>query len=671
MLHQVVRVYPSLVLDGALIGETKKKHVSSCLELAALSVDFDKRNGMAWLLQVSTPPLKIFTGNMRLLNTVTEQARDFLPHDVPRYAILSHTWGAEEVTFQDLESQNFQHLKGYAKLHGSCRVARTEGYDWIWIDTCCIDKTSSAELSEAINSMFAWYRDADVCYAYLGDVHYDADSSSDELEKALRKSRWFTRGWTLQELIAPSIVVFLNATWRELGTKASLAGEIAAITGIAHDVLAPKGLSLRAVLDRCCIAQRMSWASKRLTTRVEDMTYCLLGIFDVSMPLLYGEGDKAFLRLQKEIINQFDDDMTIFVWTWPSGGARPFTGLLAHSPWCFRYHGHVRPYPINNAQDYDQTGRRDGEVTKNIIQLYLKKIYMHPAVQDPPGPDDIKSEHEVTDDDRGFPGPYTDLASIRGMKIPHPRFSTQPGPCIVLLDCWAPSGQIGLLLDYAEGCWYLSRYQLLCNNRPILFKPADMSVFAGTQRDDVSCALILKERSIPSINPHYRELRLTMPLCQYGYTAREVQQTLRDEEDALYVLLDSEIEEYGVSFEEFELVLLLLSVPPSADGDADAEMPPFLLACSRTSGDISRYTAVAVKVLTLEYGSQEELATANVAEWCARAKEAIVPVGEQMRRQIAVSQTIMPLSARFDLVIKNRPSPSEVHIVVLVEEKAS
>ncbi|KAK0723609.1 heterokaryon incompatibility protein-domain-containing protein, partial [Lasiosphaeria miniovina] len=265
---------------------------------------------------------------MRLLNTSNEQAKEFLG-DIPRYSILSHTWGQEEVSLSDLlrGPDHFRGLSGYAKIAGACAVARREGFDWIWIDTCCIDKSSSAELSEAINSMFNWYKDADVCYAYLSDV-LDLDLD------VFAASRWFKRGWTLQELIAPAVVVFLGSTWRELGTKASLAVEIASITGIDTQVLSPQPAamdrswtaryygrwtaryyptSIRAVLDECSVAQRMSWAARRVTSRPEDQAYALMGLFGVNMPLLYGEGSKAFIRLQREIMNQ-SDDMSIFVW---------------------------------------------------------------------------------------------------------------------------------------------------------------------------------------------------------------------------------------------------------------------------------------------------------------------------------------------------------------------
>jgi hypothetical protein len=179
---------------------------------------------------------------------------------------------------------------GYSKIRGCCKAAAADGFEYVWIDTCCIDKTSSSELSEAINSMYKWYQEAEVCYVYLADVFPDISTSS------FAKSRWFTRGWTLQELIAPSSVIFFDAHWRDIGTKASLVKPIAEITGIHIDALSNGRVS------RFSVAQRMSWASRRETTREEDIAYCLLGIFSINMPLLYGEGQKAFLRLQEEIM---------------------------------------------------------------------------------------------------------------------------------------------------------------------------------------------------------------------------------------------------------------------------------------------------------------------------------------------------------------------------------
>ncbi|KAH6702877.1 heterokaryon incompatibility protein-domain-containing protein [Leptodontidium sp. MPI-SDFR-AT-0119] len=244
---------------------------------------------------------------MRLLNTSTLKLELFFGCELPIYAILSHTWGEDEVTLQDMSTPAEAEKKaGYAKLSGCCKKAVEDGYSYVWIDTCCIDKTSSAELSEAINSMYMWYRDADVCYAYLTDVPipFEVDSSGVGfygLPEAFKSSRWFSRGWTLQELIAPKTVEFYTVSWEEIGTKQSLRDEIALITGIDSRVLEGCDPSVYHV------AERMSWAASRTTTRVEDMSYCLLGIFKIHIPLLYGEGKRAFTRLQEEILRTTDD----------------------------------------------------------------------------------------------------------------------------------------------------------------------------------------------------------------------------------------------------------------------------------------------------------------------------------------------------------------------------
>ncbi|KAK4202920.1 hypothetical protein QBC40DRAFT_319624 [Triangularia verruculosa] len=199
---------------------------------------------------------------------------------------------------------------GYAKLNYACTQASKDGHSYIWIDTVCIDRRSSSELSEALNSMFGWYQKAAVCYAYLDDVHFDSYTSGYRTWKDdFSASRWFTRGWTLQELIAPKKLVFYAHGWRLLGTKSSLVKTVEKITGIEEVVLLEPKL-----VHNSSIAQRMSWAAGRETTRAEDVAYCLLGLFEVNLPIIYGEGqDKAFLRLQEEIIRR-TDDQSIFAW---------------------------------------------------------------------------------------------------------------------------------------------------------------------------------------------------------------------------------------------------------------------------------------------------------------------------------------------------------------------
>jgi hypothetical protein len=240
---------------------------------------------------------------MRLLNVSTLQLESFLGTEKPPYAILSHTWEPDgEILFEDLQTAStgdYREKSGFAKVMSTCNRALRDGYQYVWIDTCCIDKSSSAELSEAINSMFRWYQQSRICYAYLSDVP--------EHGVTLFSSRWLTRGWTLQELIAPKEVLFFDSNWDFVGTRSTLASQISEHTRIQEHVLVRTGQALRGVLRSISVAQRMIWASERQTTREEDIAYSLMGLFDVNMPLLYGEGDKAFLRLQEAIIHGSED----------------------------------------------------------------------------------------------------------------------------------------------------------------------------------------------------------------------------------------------------------------------------------------------------------------------------------------------------------------------------
>ncbi|KAI1422144.1 heterokaryon incompatibility protein-domain-containing protein [Xylaria sp. FL1777] len=250
---------------------------------------------------------------MRLINTTSLELREFFgePTDprFPKYAILSHTWGEAEVTFQDMQTIEVAKKKaGFAKIAKCCETALSEGLGWAWVDTCCIDKTSSAELSEAINSMFKWYEHSVICYAYLSDVGVsESDSQAPPLHPDWRASRWFTRGWTLQELVAPFEVIIYDHEWKQLGTKRRMASHLAVRTRIPEKVLLNPAL-----IRENPVAARMSWAGQRDTTRIEDRAYSLLGLFDINMPLLYGEGKKALSRLHGEILNAMEDD-TIFL----------------------------------------------------------------------------------------------------------------------------------------------------------------------------------------------------------------------------------------------------------------------------------------------------------------------------------------------------------------------
>ncbi|KAK5104995.1 maturation of 5S rRNA [Lithohypha guttulata] len=291
---------------------------------------------------------------MWLINTETLSLEYFQICPVGQYAILSHRWQDEEVTFAE-----FQHdtkgasSRGFWKIEKCCQQARVQGLKYAWVDTCCIDKSSSAELSEAINSMFRWYADASQCYVYMVDVISETKSSVDDftiqpweelypvlgydtpvpvVEAQFCQSKWFRRGWTLQELLAPRDVLFFDKHWTYLGQKARLTSLIHEATAIDAVVL----LSNSELLTRS-VAQRMSWAANRKTTRLEDIAYSLLGIFDVNMPLLYGEGEKAFLRLQYAILDSSDDE-SLFAWT---GVHEHGDGLLAPHPSHFAQAGEI------------------------------------------------------------------------------------------------------------------------------------------------------------------------------------------------------------------------------------------------------------------------------------------------------------------------------------------
>lgn len=270
---------------------------------------------------------------MRLLNTVTLDIEDYIGSNVPEYAILSHTWGDQEVTLQEWTTYRQQHRQhdstlpppkstGRAKIEGFCTVARRDGHIHVWVDTCCIDKTSSAELTESINSMFQWYKDATVCYAYLSDfcgspasaVHARHNTgSTTPFYEAARHCHWFTRGWTLQELIAPRALRFYDGAWRFRGTRDEHARDLEALTGIDYSVLLGPRHPEYVAPAEYSVADRMSWASSRRTKRTEDVAYCLLGLFGVHMPLIYGEEMGAFRRLQEAII-QNSNDLSILAW---------------------------------------------------------------------------------------------------------------------------------------------------------------------------------------------------------------------------------------------------------------------------------------------------------------------------------------------------------------------
>ncbi|KAJ0116662.1 WD40 repeat-like protein [Diaporthe amygdali] len=224
--------------------------------------------------------------------------RDLLNDDIPRYAILSHTWGSDEVLFQDLKDGTGKNKIGHDKIRFCVDQAWNDGLYFCWVDTCCIDKSNSVELQEAINSMFYWYQKAAKCYVYLADVSTPTMDAADNSSWALafQRSRWFKRGWTLQELLAPRSVEFFSREGKLLGDKTTLEQKIHEVTGISTQALQ------RAPLYEFSVEERLSWAKSRQTTRKEDRAYSLLGMFDIHMSLIYGEGEEhAFKRLRKKI----------------------------------------------------------------------------------------------------------------------------------------------------------------------------------------------------------------------------------------------------------------------------------------------------------------------------------------------------------------------------------
>lgn len=354
---------------------------------------------------------------MHLLNVHTLLLEQFLGSVAPRYAILSHTWADHEAKFEDYSppsdasqhgiqthrvqkrpsrtTRSFsfslktrhrarvrlrtQHAKrrlkgaGHDKIAACCRQAKAEGYDYVWVDTCCIDKRSSAELSEAINSMFDYYKNADICYVLLADVRPLAVSEtgssgrpeifgSGMLSKTnkvlsptqladLQQSRWFRRGWTLQELLAPQRLEIFDSSWTRIGYSYARAHMIRDQNGgtrpwptpnLTQHMASISGISVhllhRGSYQNVSVAERMSWANGRQTTREEDAAYCLLGIFGVNMPLLYGEGSKAFKRLQFEIIKistdqsilAFGQGLDLPLWIEPDRTASPRPSSRVH-----------------------------------------------------------------------------------------------------------------------------------------------------------------------------------------------------------------------------------------------------------------------------------------------------------------------------------------------------
>jgi hypothetical protein len=376
-------------------------------------------------------------GKMRLLNVHTKCLKDF-PDETPAYAILSHTWGENEITFQDLIANGGSVPNDSTKINGCCDEAAKNTLEWVWIDTCCIDKSSSAELSEAINSMYRWYEEADCCYVYLEDFDdslsleslsvakveeppveappageppaeeslaiveesqtssLSDDASKSEMEdappdlqgrylSALEKCRWFTRGWTLQELIASRRIKLYDRSWNLIGLaklgspgpeKNDESGNPDSRAGVDLNTLLGKRTGVSSYLLKrppdlrdISAAVKMAWAAGRQVTKAEDQAYSMMGLFGVNMALLYGEGRrKAFQRLVREI-SSVVNDQTIFAWRatdrTPEGH-----GMLARLPsdyWKYTY-----MYYCPNVIPYTPPGWKETHFSKTNLGLRLR-----------------------------------------------------------------------------------------------------------------------------------------------------------------------------------------------------------------------------------------------------------------------------------------------------------
>lgn len=271
---------------------------------------------------------------MRLINVHTLDLESFDSSDKPneRYAVFSHTLGRNEVDFVDYasarsqlnnllsQSQTDDPTTGVAKIAEACLQCRNLQLDYLWTYTCCIDKRSLAELVESVNSMFNWYNEAEICLAYLADVG--------EAYQNFPDSVWFARGWTLQELLGSRDIRFFDRAWTEVGTKTSLSSEIEKATRISQKHLKD--------FKTASVATRMSWQAYRTTTKIEDLAYSMFGIFDLGIDLRYGEREKAFRRLQEEIIKRYPLDESILAWSFNGCGSDGLKGVLAPRPSCFK-----------------------------------------------------------------------------------------------------------------------------------------------------------------------------------------------------------------------------------------------------------------------------------------------------------------------------------------------
>ncbi|KAL4069896.1 hypothetical protein V8B97DRAFT_2049062 [Scleroderma yunnanense] len=241
---------------------------------------------------------------------------EFHPNETTAYTILSHWWNEQEVNYDEMvelvkteENDEIRQRFGYKVILGSCEQAKRDGCKWLWVDICCIDKCSSADLSEVINSTYRWYEKSRVCYAYLHDVRGSSLPVDCWGDRVTTMDGWVRTRCLVSlthKMIAPNNVQFFNNDWQPIGNKRTFSYILSRITRVPQHILR-YGLSSNSP----CVVQIMLWAANRTTTRVEDGAYSLLGLLDVNMPALYGEGKKAFHPLQLDIIRT-SNDQSIF-----------------------------------------------------------------------------------------------------------------------------------------------------------------------------------------------------------------------------------------------------------------------------------------------------------------------------------------------------------------------
>ncbi|EJT76751.1 hypothetical protein GGTG_06667 [Gaeumannomyces tritici R3-111a-1] len=376
---------------------------------------------------------------MRLIDTTTLRLGEDAPEPDGGYAIFSHKWGLEEVTFQDmtqLDQSTLRGKAGYAKVENVCRIAREMGLQRVWIDTCCINKDSSAEVSQCLNAMFRWYKKSTVCIVYLHDFRPGPGLKLGQgLVDSLAECQWFQRAWTLQELIAPEYVRFFDHEWKLFGSKFNDKKRVArgseSLEALLVDLYVITHIPIPVLRDPDTVwsypvGNRMSWAAHRRALYVEDLAYSLIGIFNVSMPMLYGEGNRAFIRLQEEIIKE-TNDMTIFAWTAPDSQEK-HRGILARSPSEFGCCRFMHYAPSAGMHTYAMTNR--GLRIKAVLEKSVGcSGIFHNVAQSRSAEPDYRNKVRLRDDHLLFPMGENDgeFDSMRSEELLH-------GKCLMHIE---------------------------------------------------------------------------------------------------------------------------------------------------------------------------------------------------------------------------------------------